>query len=464
MLVSLFSFLGCTKNTMNELHIKVPFVFSSSLDNKNVLTVGDQMLSEHVFAYHQNLSWKKGAETLFSRITPDYKSNTITISQEREIHDQTGKVFSLGELCQSIKTNFTGTLHAQYGDLVKEITCESKTIKISFTSIPNNWQSLFASPDFAITDSKLYTGPYYIQSSNNKSVHLKINANYPKDLRANSVSDVYIEAYGANDTTKLVQNLNPEKDHATFLYGHVLQKKDIDSLKGKQFNLQIYQNEWLVYVGFTKKVNMEDREKISSFLDSKRNDLKSYAELGVPAYSMAPADKSWGITESTYNSLKKKITDLKVKKKYSIATLDEWAKLPLFAKVLELLKANFEIEIKLFPRNELGKIYEEGADLFISPMGVSPDDPVGHLYFFTSFSDEYSQVLNAGHELQKVATIKDSVAFGNALKDLEIRAIKHKLLLPLFHYPSIVAESPRLQKDPSLSWDWGIQAWTYQIH
>lgn len=465
-LVSLILLTGCSGKIMNELRLKVPFVFSPTLNHKKVFTVGDQMLTEHVFAYHQNLSWKNGTQSLFSEIHPDYIQNTITIIQRNEIRDHTGKIFNIEELCQSVKTSFEGTLHAQYSSLVKEIICKSNEHKIiiTFNKIPNNWQSLFASPDFAITDGKVFTGPYYIHSADKKSAHLKTNSFYPKNLRGNSIPDIYIDAYAANETEQVINSLNIEKDHATFLYGHVLSKKNIDQLREKKFNLQIFQSEWLVYIGFAQNVLMDDREKISEFIDSKRQGLKQFAELGTPAYSMAPTERAWGLNESVYNSLKKKIKkDQKIKKQYNIATLDEWAKLPLFSQILDLLQKNFDIKIKLFPRNEIAKIYDE-SDLFLSPMGVSPDDPIGHFYFFTGYSNEYAQVLNSKKELQNIAVIRDSLDFNNAIKELEIKAIQHKLLIPLFHYPSIVAESPQLKKDPKLSWDWGIQAWTYQIH
>lgn len=448
---------------MNELYIKVPFVFSSKLDNKNVVTVGDQMLAEHVFAYHQNLSWKKGSESLFSEIEADYKFNTITIKEQRETKSQTGEKFDIKKNCDSIKESFKGTLHAQYGDLVKNVSCEDKIITITFTAIPNNWRSLFASPDFAITDGATYTGPYYIHSSTNQSAHLKINKNYPKELRANEISDVRIEAYAANETDSVVKLLDPEKNHATFLYGHVLKKSDLDSLRSKKFNLQIYQSEWLVYVGYTEKIVNEDRAKVTSYLNSERSNLQKFSELGFPAYSMAPSDRVWGLDSNTYNSLQASPHDMKLKKKYSIATLDEWAKLPLFAEILQQLKNKFQLEVRLYPRKEMGKIYGEGGDLFLSPMGVSPDDPIGHLFFFASYSDEYTRVINGNNELQRIATLKDSAEFNNALKEVEKRVIKNNLIVPLFHYPSIVAESPLIQKDPTLSWDWGIQAWTYQV-
>ena len=460
----LFLCSNCNNSKITELHINVPFVFSEHLDNKDIQTVGDQMLAEHLFAYHQNQSWKHGTQELFSKISPDYTNNTLTIVKNRELKDHTGQVFSFDKVCASIKNSLQGTLHAQYSELVNSITCSGKSVVIYFKTIPNNWRSLFASPDFAITDNKTYTGPYFIKSADQHSAHLKINTYYPTDLRSNNISDVAINSYAASDSPKMIEQLSPKKDHATFFYGHVLHKKDLDTLRNKKFNLQIFQNEWLVYVGFSSAVSLDDRITISALVDKERPNLQNFAELGTPAYSLAPSDRSWGLDELSYQSLQKNTTHHKVKRKYSIATLDEWASLPLFAKVLDLLKSNFDFEVRLYSRKEMGKIYDKGADLFISPVGVSPDDPVGHLYFFSSRSDEYSKVLNANNDLVKIATLKDTLLFDKALREMEMRIARNKLIIPLFHYPSVIAESPELEKDPKLSWDWGIQTWAYQIH
>lgn len=466
-----YIFSNKTEVSMQELKIYMPFVFSKKLDPRAVYTVGDQVIAEHIFGYHYSTSIQRNVTPLFSDIKIDKNEKTIKIHLLRDVVDSNGFKLSFSKICDSVKSSFAGTQHTQYSKLVKEVTCESNTIEIKMSAIPVNLEYWLRSADFAIANveelpimSELLrptTGPYYLSKLDNKEVRLKLNKFFPKELRANSVEEVLLKSYPPKDIDKLFDT--KYKFDLAYVYGYGISKEFVEKIKSNNYKVQIFPNEWLVYLGFHSNVQFSQRNIIASKIDSIRHSISEKIVYGASSYSTVPSDRAFGLTEEEYKRNKPQVMMTKIEKKLRLATLDEWAKIPLFSYIIDELIKEFNFDVILFPRGEMSKVYSnEYADFYLSPMGISASDPLGNYSFLSSFINLFKEVVTE-ETFVRLYQEKDFFSFAKKVKELEGNLLEQRILIPIGHFPGIIIESERVKRDESRAWDWGIQAWTYSI-
>lgn len=459
------------EHDVKELNVFVPFVFSREIDPRAVYTVGDQLISEHIFAYHYSASEKNSIIPLFSHVKIDREKNKVELHLRKKISDGEGKIITVSEICEAVKSSFSGTQHTSYSSLVQDISCIDDLITITMETIPVNLEYWLRSTDFAIYDitklpvsaSALHatTGPYNVSSLESKKVVLKRNENFPEELIANKVPEVIIRSYSSGNPQSLLLKDNL---HLAYVYGYTLNESFVQELRKKNFELQVFPNEWLVYLSFQKRVNPDERIFIAKIIDDMRADFQKEIMFGNPAYSTTPMDRAYGLSKEEYEEHRPSTVLTKLDTKYVVATLDEWANIPLFKLVLENLSKQLNFEVKLYPREEMAKIYSpEGGDLFLSPVGISAADPLGNYSYMHTYFDLIKATIpeNALIDLYKE---KDFRNFSNRIKEIEKNLLKERAIIPLGHFPGVVVESPFVKRDETISWDWGIQAWTYKIN
>lgn len=459
------------ENDMKEMRVLVPFVFSPSIDPRGVHTVGDQLVSEHVYAYHYSASVRSSILPLFSEVIFDKTNNKVIIEVIEDVVDSDGGVMSYEAICLSIKKSLDGTQHTQFGKLVRSIKCEGKTIQIDFKSIPVNLSYWLRSTDFAITDIRKHTpisknslkpttGPYFVTKLEPNIVELNINKNFPEAFRSNSVEKVILQSYAAKDVRSIINN----KVDLAYIYGYTIDPKFIDTLKDLGYKVQIFPNEWLIYLGFNADLAIDERRLIGETIDQAREQLLNVIQLGNLSYSTTPGDRGYGLSKMEYLQHINSQKSNKLSKRLVISTLDEWISIPVFKLVLEILKYKLSVDVKLVSRAELGNLYSSKfSDLFLSPMGISAADPLGNYSFLNSFYSLTSNIFTEERFLDLYQE-KDYATFASKIKILEKEIIKNRLIIPIGHFPGIVIESPRLHRDELKSWDWGIQTWTYKIN
>jgi MarR-like DNA-binding transcriptional regulator SgrR of sgrS sRNA len=459
------------KESMKELNIYVPFIFSEQIDPRSVYTVGDQVVSEHVFAYHSSASIKKSTLELFSRITIDHSKNLVEIRPLREIRDNLGNLLTFEDICASVKSSFTGTQHTKYKSLVQSLTCKDGLIQIHMKAIPINLEYWLRSTDFAIySTAKLplknsaensSTGPYSVVSMSPSKVELKVNKFFPIEFTANRLEKVTLESYRPGELDSV---LNLNEMHLAYMYGYSVNEEIMTKLKERNFKIQIFPNEWLMYLGFQRNLDFQTRNTIAAKIDSIRSSFQDKIVFGSTAYSTVPGDRAYGLRMDEYFQNIQKSSKIKIPKKLKFATLDEWARIPLFDFIINELAREFEIDVKLFQRKNLQDIYSsDEADFYLSPMGISAADPLGNYSFFLTYEELFKDALTEKN-LVSLYQEKDFQRFASQVKDIELRLLKQRILVPLGHFPGIVIESPSLVRDEKKSWDWGIQAWAYKIN
>jgi hypothetical protein len=444
------------------------------MDPRAIDSVGDQVLSEHLFGFHSRASTRDGFAPVLSKVEIARSDKTIRITLQYPLHRSDGTEVSSTDVCNSIRESFQGTSHVPYSSLLGSISCTDRTVSIQLTKIPVNIEFLFTLPDFSIYDKTTLpvtsaghsptTGPYVLVSSNSNEVILGRNRFYPPKLVANQIDRVSLRSYSSSDTEQFVRKLEPTKDHFAYFFGHVLSEASKALLKEKGYRLNLYPSEWLIYLGFQPEVKIEDRKIVASYLDRIRAELLSIAPAGQLAYSIAPSERPWALDERGYKNLvgQSDTERLSLSRPLTLGTLDHWAEIPLFKAVLTKLSHRFpNLRLKIYPRAQ-GLNFYSSCDLFLTPIGISPADPLSHLSFLKSFYRIYKDVLT-DERLTGLATENDPRAFAENVKQVESEIATKRLMVPLAHFPGIVAESPLFEKDESLTWSWGIQPWTYRL-
>jgi len=217
------------------LVIHVPFVFSPQLDPRAISTVGDQMVSEHVFAFHARESQTQGFGFVFSDVQINNESSEVVLKLRHTVKSSDGTSWSSERICASIRASLEGTAHAPIGDLVRDVRCETeRTIRVQFSKLPVNIRYLFTLSDFSIFDpaqlplSKSYlppgNGPYRIKDYDTHQVSLEANPYYPPSLRANSEKLVVIKSYPAAEARAILKSaIASSKDpFLGYFYGYAL--------------------------------------------------------------------------------------------------------------------------------------------------------------------------------------------------------------------------------------------------
>jgi len=444
-------------------------VFSEQLDPRAVVTVGDQVVSEHTFGFHSRESIKTGFSSVLSDVDFDKTHNTIEIRPLRPVLDGTGAPIAMQEICSSLDSSLKASVHSAIAPLVTAIRCLDDKIKIEMTTLPANIRFLFTLADFAVFRPATLpfspkhhpksgvTGPYSIDAMTTDQVTLKLNPHYPAHLRANGIAEVTFRSYPASEALSKISEWDAQSSPLNYLYGYTLDSGSLEKLKTKGYRIRQTPSEWLVYLGLNPSVSAPDRKIFADAARTWRKEILSQSPLGVPAYSLSPSDRPFGLKGDPADL---PATDTKaLSRVYTLGTLDEWAKVPMFAATLDHIKKRFpEMKIKLFPRTQMNELYSSRVSIVLSPLGISPADPINDFTFLSELSDLIPRA-----ELTKFSTESDQNRFNEGLLQIEKRVIAANRWVPLGHFPGVVAEANWLERDESLAWAWGIQTWTYRV-
>lgn len=456
---------------VQSIEVFVPFTFTTSIDPRALVTVGDQVVSEHVFAFHSRESIKDGFGPVFSKVTLSSSEKTIRIEPFREVARSDGTIFDFGRICSALEGSLRGTRHAPYGPLVDSIICdrEARRMTVRLSALPVNLREVFTLPDFAIFDpadlpispNRLHptTGPYFIVSMEPRLVELRANPHYPAELRANSVERVRLHSYPASETSRLILDLEPKRTNMAYFYGYALGAPDLQTIRDKGYRLERFPTEWLIYLAFGTRVQAPDRARLADFIDSHRENWLESAALGQPAFSVAPSDRPFGLSRNEYRAHAGRGIAGPLSRKLVLGTLKSWHGTPLFARVCaDLLRAFPTVELKLHDSfAELGK-----SDLVLSPLGISQFDPLTHLAFLSETMPGFSRAVSAV-DVAEASVLTDSSLFNARVKQFERRILEDRIIVPLAHFPGVVAHAPGFERDESLAYSWGIQAWAYRV-
>lgn len=442
------------------------------MDPRKIYSVGDQVLSEHIFAFHSRESIKSGFQPVVSNVTFDNKSHTVKIEPRFPLKNSDGSLIPLKTVCDAAISSFKGTQHSPFSSIFISADCSSDHVTLNLSKIPVNLRFLFTLPDFSIFEPNLLpltgkspirsTGPYSFDGIDGNGVKLKRNSFYPSSLVANQVENVLLKSYSSAETAKLVDEVDPNRDQLLYLYGHALSEEGADRLRHKGYRLNYFPSEWMVYINFTEKLPTTDRNFIGNIIDSNRDPLMHFAKTGQKAFSIAPSDRSFGVNEKLYfeQNLPLNSASNYKPKSFIFGTLSHWYKIPLFKATLDLLiQSTPGSTLKLF--DDFDKMQTE-ADVSLQMLGISPADPLSHLTFLMKENKSYSSVLT-DQIITKLSLIDDAETFNRSVRDVELDIASKRIIIPIAHFPGIVAEAPGFERDEALAWSWGTQAWTYRI-
>jgi MarR-like DNA-binding transcriptional regulator SgrR of sgrS sRNA len=459
-----------------KLEVLLPFTFSNSVDPRKISTVGDQVLSEHLFAFHARESIRDGFKSVFSDVEIDRKKNKIVISPKYSL-DSYSDESMMDLVCKSFKESLSMSSHVILKPLVKDIYCSKDKVFVELSQIPVNISYLFTLADYSVFENQKlpilkhekqyssHTGPYNLFSFSDSKVELRLNSDYPKELRANEIEQVDLSSYDNSKSEEVFKSLNPDSNHLVYAYGYSLTNKMLEDIREKKYAVRQMPSEWMVYIGMNNSIPIEIRDKIQEKILPKVNDFLKSSPLGQRAYSFSPTTRPFGLQESIYHKILKKnpvsTESTGGKKKYKMITLDEWGNIPVFASVIEEIERNCSelIEVEYVDRANINKIWSEEVDMFLSPLGIAPSDPISTFAFLYELRDLISE-----EEILNASLIQEQDKFSEKLKEFEARIVKERRIIPIGHYPGIVLESPNIMREESLSWSWGIQAWTYRFH
>lgn len=462
---------GSARNTIEAWF---PFVFSQEIDPRSIVTVGDQVASEHLFAFHSRESIRDGFSSVISEVRFNEAEAVMTVRPQHQLKAADGNILGPKRLCVSFESSLRSASHSIVGSLIEKIECHSDSFRVHFTKLPVNIRYLLTLADFSIFDDELLpissthiaptTGPYTPVSVSSRKIDLKINPNYPSSLRANEIPEVQLKSYSATDTSQTIERMLASKPAPlVYFYGYALSKSDLKKLRASALRLREVPSEWIVYVGMSPSVNFRDRLAISSILDRSREELARSSPLAQAAYSVSPQDRPYGISKSEYLDRTRGLSlpdgVVRLSRKLRITTLDEWADLPIFRETIQKLKVTFpEFEVALLPRERIGELWSSSTDIALSPMGIAPADPLNNFGFMTEFRH-----LISNEELASASLLTSPTTFNSKLKEFESRVIRDRIWIPIAHFSGLVAEPNDLERDESIAWSWGVQTWTYKV-
>lgn len=467
--------IGCKKASPDSIEAYVPFVFTGSVDPRSILTVGDQIVSEHVFAFHARESIKEGFQPVISRIDFSPDSGRIDVSPLHELKTSDGTPFGLKDMCRGVAESLGGTRHAPYAALVKAVDCLERERKVSvrLSAIPVNMRFLFTVPDFSIFDPAAIpltpgrlaatTGPYSITAMTRETVELRRNPHYPASLVANTVPTVRLHSYPAAGTAALIDAMRPQSHHMVYLYGYAVSAGDLEKIKSGGYVVEAYPGEWLISVGFGKKVSPAVREAVAAVVDRDRNRWLADAPFGSEAYSVSPSDRPFGLSKDDYGAIPASVAgrDVRPLPTGQLVTHRSWHELPLFKKVCEALRKEFPgMSLRLV--DDFTQLYSGENDVFISPLGISHSDPLSHMAFLAQAIPGFDSAISRD-DVAEASVLADSGRFNAAVRGFERRIRERRMLVPIGHFPGIVAHAASFERDENIAFSWGIQAWSYRI-
>lgn len=472
LLLSFLLLTGCKKIPPASIEAYFPFTFTGSVDPRSILTVGDQIVGEHVFAFHARQTIGGGFQPVISRLDFSIDQGKIDIRPLHAVKTSDGELFPLKDICRSLTASLRGTRHAPYAGLVQGIDCLESEGKLSvrLSAIPANMRFLFTIPDFSIFDAKTVpltpmnsvptTGPYSVVSMTRETVELKRNPHYPASLVANTVETVRLHSYPAVGTGGLIEAAAPDSQHMIYLYGYAVAKSDVEKIGAKGYVVETYPGEWLIYVSFGRKVPLADREAVAAVVDRDRDRWLADAPFGSAAFSISPSDRPFALTRQEYaGSIPETAHSISVAKR--IVTLKSWYELPLFRRICDALQVQYPA-LRLHVVDQYGNLFSGDTDVIVSPLGISHSDPLSHMAFLASAVPGFDAAVAAG-DVATASVVTDPKRFDGVIKKFETSVRQRRAIVPVGHFPGIVAHAPRFERDEDISFSWGIQTWSYRI-
>jgi hypothetical protein len=463
------------KPNLTKIKAYLPFTFSEEIDPRAIFGVGDQVAAEHLIAFHGRRNLKTGFGDLMSAVSIDSARNTVGLNLKRPIVKSDGAELKFQEICETVSKSLEGTTHAPYAKILRGLKCfeSSKQIELNFSKIPLNLLFLFTLPDFGIFDSSAMpiknnapsaaTGPYYLETLEAERVKLRLNPYYPKELLANRVERAELINYSPSYTKEFISKMDPDVHHIAYFFGHSIDESDITEIKRKGYETELYPTEWFVYLIARPNVPAPLREAIISAIDSFRESGLNSSTLGVPAYSIAPADREFALNKQEYLNTRGAAESSKFSTNFKIATLTSWAAMPFNKKVLQYLEAAFpNIEIELVPPKDALRLFSGDFDISLALLGISHSDPISHLSFLESTLAGFNSLVSK-EEIAELSMATDAEKFNKAVKEIEIKINRSGLIVPIAHFPGVVAHRKDFRRDDNLSYGWGIQTWSFHV-
>jgi len=221
----------------------------------------------------------------------------------------------------------------------------------------------------------------------------------------------------------------------------------------------------LLYWGLGKNVEPQDRARFFEAADSWRDEMLKATGMGQAAYSLSPSDRPFGLSREEYQELIPATSGLaasatgNLSREHTLASLEEWASIPVIAAGIQIARNRFgNLKIELLSRKDSSRLWSGEIDFILSPLGISPADPVNNF----AFQDNFHTVVPLDR-LTRLSTESDISRFNDGFKQIEKDVLRARLWMPIAHFPGVVVEHPTYERDENLSWSWGIQAWTYRI-
>lgn len=458
---------------LSKIDVYYPFSPSEEIDPRQVRSVADQVISEYAFGFYAQESFKKGLIPVLTDVHIDHEQKLITITPKYEIRDSSGHQVSQNDICSALNEFFKGTVHAAVANSLEKIECSDLSVKIHLNYIPINIDALFSATDLSIYNPKKLpisasklspsTGPYYIESMSKESAKLRINPYYPKELRANEIDEVNLLWTNTTDPTFL-KELKPEIHNMLYMFGFQLTKRKIEDISSIGYTIEEFPSEWLMYLGFNEGLDLNTRLALGSIVDSLRDESISHLELGQSAYSISPSDRDFGLSRTDYNKVVKTLPSFKLDRHIKLGVFSEYLHSPLFRFYKEALEREMgdSVSFHIFDRQNIRKIFTPEVDAYLMVLGITPGDPLTHLAFLQETKAQFNQAVSR-EELEDLFKINELSEFNSKIRGFEEVVLKERLLIPLAHYPGVVAQANFLTRDEDLAWSWGVQAWTYHV-
>jgi len=460
---------------LDKISLYYPFSFRENLNPLNVFSVGDQVLSEHLFGFHARTSIKSGFESLLSDVTIESTAGILTVKPKYQINSADGSLLSFESICNSIKTSMAGTRHAPYGSILNNVVCdkEKPEIKISFKKIPVNLRFLLTLPDFCLVDPefvpmtkesalKASTGPYYLKSIADGMANLSINLHYPSDLRANSIPDLELINYKAGNSLAFIESMSPKVQHGAYFFGFSINQFAIENLKSKGYTVELFPTEWFVYLVAREGLSSEVRSNLLKILENFKQSKSMQESLGSPAHSIAPSDRQFSLKKD--NDVATQSGQISISKyPIKITTLKSWIDNPFFKVTIEEIKKYFpNLEIELLDPSDSKRLFSYDTMLTLAPLGISPTDPLTHFSFLESALSGFDKIISKD-EIARASIIDDESEFNKTIQNLERKVVQSKLLMPIAHFPGVIAYRKDFKIDQNIAFGWGLQAWAFQV-
>lgn len=443
---------------------------------RSLKTVGDEILTQHLFGFHGHTSFGKGFLNNLSVVEIDRNKNRLTVSPNGPLLKSDGTKIEIDQVCGALDNSFRAATHSIFRKVTKNVSCTETSVIIELEKIPVNIKEFFAAPDMAITDeqselveastNKPTSGPYFLKSIEGNTAILGRNTYYPDSLVANLIDEVEFTFGDSKPQEEVLGALGPGGYDLLYVSGHGMSKKLLEEISQKGYRTHIFPSEYVSYIGFNQsRMNLEKRKLIGSIIDLSRQELVDSAPLAQPAYSMCPSDRPYCINETEYDQLISKAggTDSKLSDSvFTIGILGTARNRALTQAVLNILGKKLpNLQVKIVADSDYTQL-QETTDFHMFSLGITPADPLPQYAYMLGHLDLIKGVVNK-EELGEISLLDDYSEYSKRVKAIETKIAEERRLVPLVTFPGVVIEGPGMERDEDLAWAWGVQAWTYRV-